>query len=75
MIKEIEEEPKVIDRLLLSIEHEQKDDFKKLIDLIKKSKKIVFAACGTSYHASLLGAYYLHKTGVESQTLIASERL
>ncbi len=73
MIKEIEEEPEVIDRLLLSLENEQKDDFKRLISLIKNSKKIVFAACGTSYHASLLGAYYLHKTGVESQTLIASE--
>ncbi|MBU2440844.1 MAG: glutamine--fructose-6-phosphate transaminase (isomerizing) [Nanoarchaeota archaeon] len=73
MMKEIEEEPKVVDRLLRSLDYEQKNDFGKLIELIKKSKKIIFAACGTSYHASLLGAYYLHKIGVEVQTLIASE--
>jgi glutamine---fructose-6-phosphate transaminase (isomerizing) len=73
MQKEIDEEPEAVSRLLLSLEHEQKDAFNSLVSLIKKSKKIIFAACGTSYHASLLGAYYLHKTGVESQTLIASE--
>ena len=73
MLKEIEEEPKVIQRLLFSLENEQKTEFEQLIKLIKDSKKIIFASCGTSYHASLLGAYYLHKVGVEAQTLIASE--
>ncbi|MBN2142676.1 glutamine--fructose-6-phosphate transaminase (isomerizing) [Candidatus Woesearchaeota archaeon] len=73
MIKEIEEEPLVVSRMLLSLDHEQKDQFKKLVSLVKKSRKIIFAACGTSYHASLLGAFYLHTTGIEAQTLIASE--
>ncbi|MBN1503162.1 glutamine--fructose-6-phosphate transaminase (isomerizing) [Candidatus Woesearchaeota archaeon] len=73
MIKEIKEEPAVVKRLLFSLKTEQKDHFKKFIDLIKKSKKIVFTAAGTSYHASLLGVYYLHKCGIEAQTLIASE--
>ena len=73
MLKEICEEPEVIKRMLFSLENEQKAEFDKLIELIKKSKKIIFASCGTSYHASLLGAYYLHKIGVEAQTLIASE--
>jgi len=73
MIKEIMEEPEVAKRLLFSLENEQKDIFKELISLIKKSKKILFVASGTSYHASLLGAYYLHKCGIDAQTLVASE--
>lgn len=73
MLKEIEEEPSVVQRMLFSLENEQKEAFGKLLSLIKKSKKIIFASCGTSYHASLLGAYYLHSIGIESQTLIASE--
>ncbi len=73
MIKEIMEEPKVLKRLLLSLETDQKENFEKLIGLIKKAKKIVFVAAGTSYHATLLGVYYLHKCDVEAQTLIASE--
>ncbi|MFH0870330.1 MAG: glutamine--fructose-6-phosphate transaminase (isomerizing) [archaeon] len=73
MLKEIEEEPAVVKRLLFSLDNDQKKEFDRLIGLIKKTKKIIFAASGTSYHASLLGAYYLHKAGVETQTLIASE--
>jgi len=73
MIKEITEEPKVVKRLLFSLKTEQKDNFRKFIDLMRKSKKIIFTGCGTSYHASLLGVYYLHKCGIEAQTLIGSE--
>jgi len=73
MLKEISEEADVVKRLLFSLDNEQKTGFDKLINLIKESKKIIFASCGTSYHASLLGAYYLHQVGVEAQTLIASE--
>jgi glutamine---fructose-6-phosphate transaminase (isomerizing) len=73
MIKEIMEEPAVVKRLLLSLETDQKETFEKFVNLIKTSKKVVFVACGTSYHASLLGVYYLHKCGVDAQTIIASE--
>lgn len=73
MIKEIMEEPEVVKRLLFSLKTEQKDNFRKFVELIKSSKRIIFTAAGTSYHASLLGVYYLHKCGKEAQTLIASE--
>jgi glutamine---fructose-6-phosphate transaminase (isomerizing) len=73
MLKEIEEEPVVVERMLFSLAHDQKKEFDKLMALMKKSKRVMFAASGTSYHSSLLGAYYLHKVGVEVQTLIASE--
>ena len=73
MIKEIMEEPTVVKRLLFSLKTEQKDSFKKFVNLIKNSRKVTFVAAGTSYHASLLGVYYLHKCGIEAQTIIASE--
>ncbi len=73
MIKEIMEEPKVVKRLLLSLKGEQKENYTKFVELIKNSRKVTFVAAGTSYHASLLGVYYLHKCGVEAQTIIASE--
>ncbi|MEK6916726.1 MAG: isomerizing glutamine--fructose-6-phosphate transaminase [Nanoarchaeota archaeon] len=73
MLKEIMEEPKVVKRLLLSLKTDQKENFDKFIRLIKNSKRVVFVACGTSYHASLLGVYYLHKCGVDAQAIIASE--
>ncbi len=73
MMKEILEEPEAVDRMLFSVDHEQKPAFDELVGLVRRSKKIIFASCGTSYHASLLGAYFLHRVGVENQTLIASE--
>jgi len=73
MLKEIEEEPIVAERLLQSLATTQKDKLKKLKELMQHSKKIVFVASGTSYHASLLGVYFLHKVGLETQTIIASE--
>lgn len=73
MIKEIKETPDVVFRLINSLSTTQKDRFDKIVSLIKKSHKVVFVAAGTSYHASLLGVYFLHKTGREAQTLIASE--
>src|SRR3989344_750963 len=51
----------------------EKEIFTKLVSLIKNSHKVVFVASGTSYHATLIGCYYLHKQHVEAQTLIASE--
>ena len=73
MLREILEEPEAVERLLFSLGHEQKRAFDALAGLVRRSKRIIFAACGTSYHASLLGSYYLHRAGVPCQTLIASE--
>ncbi len=73
MLREIREEPEAVERLLFSLGHDQKKPFDALVGLIRKSRKVVFASCGTSYHASLLGSYFLHRAGVECQTLIASE--
>lgn len=73
MLREIREEPESIARLLFSLSHDQKAAFDRLVGLVRRSRRVIFASCGTSYHASLLGSYYLHRAGVECQTLIASE--
>lgn len=73
MLKEIHDEPEAVERLLGSLKNSQKEKFIEMKKLIKKYKRIVFVASGTSYHATLLGVYFLKKTGIESQTIIASE--
>ncbi len=73
MLKEIHEIPEVSFRLISSLATTQKDRFDKLVSLLKKSQRVVFVAAGTSYHAALLGVYFLHKAGRDAQTLIASE--
>ncbi len=73
MIKEIMEEPTVINRLIFSLQNEQKENLDKFIKIIKSHKKVTFVAAGSSYHASLFGVYLFHKVGINAQTLIASE--
>lgn len=73
MLKEIHESPIVSARLLTSLKTIQKDKLHDLINLMKQSKKIVFTACGTAYHAALLGASFLHQQGLNAQAIISSE--
>ena len=73
MLKEIMEEPEVVERMLRSLDTDQKPEFDRLVRMVRRARKVFFAACGTSYHASLLGAFFLHRLGIETQTLIASE--
>ena len=73
MIKEINEEPEVAERLINSLRTEQKPGLEKLKELIQGAKRIVFVASGSSYHAALLGVYFLNKAGVEAHAVIASE--
>ncbi len=73
MLKEIHEEPEAANRLIKSLEYEQKDKMSELKTMIEKSTRVVFVAAGTSYHASLLGVYFLNRIGVEAHTIIASE--
>ena len=76
MQKEIFEQPAVIgDALKYFIDTKKK---KLLIPSfakkIKKIKEIYIAACGTSYHASLIGKYWLEKyANIKTEVDIASE--
>ncbi|MBU7046121.1 MAG: glutamine--fructose-6-phosphate transaminase (isomerizing), partial [Theionarchaea archaeon] len=73
MIKEIHEQPLAAERLITSLKNEQKQKLETLADMMRKSRKVCFVAAGTSYHASLLGVYFFHIIGMETQTIIASE--
>jgi glucosamine--fructose-6-phosphate aminotransferase (isomerizing) len=73
MMKEIKEQPAVVQRLLNSLNTTQKAKLKEFGRLIKKSRRVVFLACGTSYHASLIGAFLLTRNGIEASSVIASE--
>lgn len=73
MIKEIMETPIVSKRLIDSLKNEQKNKLYEIVSMIKNSKRIVFIAAGTSYHASLIGCSLLAKAGIEAHAVIASE--
>ncbi|RLJ02446.1 MAG: glutamine--fructose-6-phosphate transaminase (isomerizing) [Candidatus Aenigmatarchaeota archaeon] len=73
MLKEIHEEPNAVRRLLLSLRTDQREKLEALKKLMETKRKVMFVASGSSYFASLLGVYFLHRAGIESQTLIASE--
>ncbi len=73
MIKEIMEQPLAAQRLINSLNGEQHKKIQKLKQMIKSSRRIVFVASGSSYHASLMGVYFLRRAGIEAHTIIASE--
>ena len=69
MLKEIHEQPKVIQAFL----DYYFDNFD-LIPEIDKYEKIHIVACGSAYHAGLLGKYFIEKYGnIEVDCYIASE--
>jgi len=79
MLKEIYEQPRVVEDTLLErlnrtsggVNLEEAGINK---ELAQKINRIQFLACGTSWHASLLGAFLIEKyTGIPCQAEIASE--
>ena len=69
MLKEIHDEPKVIKDFL-----EYYLNNVNLIPDISKFKKIHVVACGSAYHAGLLGKFFIEKYGnIEVNSYVASE--
>lgn len=66
MIKEIHEQPAAAGRLLNSLKTSQKKQAEQIASLIKQSKRVVFLACGTSYHAALVGEAVFNRLGIEA---------
>jgi glutamine---fructose-6-phosphate transaminase (isomerizing) len=73
MLKEIKEQPVASKRLITSLKTLQKAKLDRLAEMAKNAKHVVFVACGTSYHASLVGAFLLTKLGIRASSVIASE--
>ncbi len=74
MLKEIEEAPAVVRRLIDNYFDGNQFLFDpKLINKLKAADDIIFIACGTSYHACLIGRRYMEYLGKRSEVYIASE--
>ncbi len=77
MLKEIEEQPAVVERTLeVYIKPDGKIDFGKAFEKIdfEKIKEIDIIACGTAYHAGLQAAYFFKKMAkIKTNVDIASE--
>lgn len=76
MLKEIEEQPAVIRRIIQQysdVEGNFSID-KEIINDVKNCDKIYIIACGTSYHAGLIGKHFFEKiSGKPAEAYIASE--
>ena len=74
MLKEIEEIEPTIERIIETYFKDNEFQFDpNLINAIKGSDHIIFIACGTSYHASLVGGRYFEDAGQSASRFIASE--
>ena len=74
MLKEIEEIPQTVTRLIDTYFQNNEYQFdSKLIKDLDESDHIIFIACGTSYHAGLVGGRYLEKYNKSTSRFIASE--
>ncbi len=69
MLKEIHEQPDVVKNTLLEF-----PEIEKVVSKFSEFKRICFVACGTSYHASLVGKYLFETLlGIPTDVVLASE--
>ena len=74
MLKEIEECGPVVEKLIATYYRDEEYQFDpKLLKDLKNSDHIMFIACGTSYHSSLVGGRYFEQVGISTTKYIASE--
>jgi len=74
MLKEIEEIPTVIRNIVKEYYKDNRYQFNpNLIKDLNESDHIIFVACGTSYHAGLVGGRFFENYGKSASRFIASE--
>jgi glucosamine--fructose-6-phosphate aminotransferase (isomerizing) len=70
MIKEMSEQPMVIEKTIATSESE----LDKATEMIRKARNIYVIACGTAYHASMYGSYIFAKNnGINLRPISAAE--
>ncbi len=72
MLKEIHESPVAAQDTINGLRSD-KEELKKALDLITRSRRIIVVASGTSYHAGLYFSHLLWAEGYNVMPLIASE--
>lgn len=73
MLKEIYEQPEAVSRLVNELRTTEKKRLGDFAELVKSSRSVVFLACGSSYHASLVGSFLFTQLGIRASSVIASE--
>ncbi len=76
MLKEIEEEPQVLSRLVDNYFDPETGDYlfdKSMLRAIREADEIIFLACGTSHYASLFGVSFMEFMGKPARSYVASE--
>lgn len=68
MLKEIMEEPDAARNALKASR-----EIKKIALKLKNKKRLYFIACGTAYHAGLVGKYLLENFKIPAEAMVASE--
>jgi glucosamine--fructose-6-phosphate aminotransferase (isomerizing) len=69
MLKEIHEEPDAVKKTIM-----ETSQIKKMVETFPKFNRICFVACGTSYHASMVGKYLFESLiGIPTDVVLASE--
>ncbi len=69
MIKEIHEQPDAVKDTLM-----ESSEIEKIVNKLTGIERICFVACGTSYHASLIGKYLFESLmGLPTDVILASE--
>lgn len=69
MLKEIHEQPEAVRNTLL-----EASEIKEIVQNLPKFNRICLVACGTSYHASLVGKYLFENlVGIPTDVILASE--
>ncbi len=72
MLKEIHEQPQVARELLHLLDGSP--DVQTLVDKMKKARRLYFIACGTSYHAAMVGSvYFAQLAGVPAIPVLAPQ--
>lgn len=74
MLKEIEEIPQTVNCLINTYFKNNEFQFnQELLKDLRESDHLIFVACGTSYHASLVGGRYFERYDKSTSKFIASE--
>ena len=74
MMKEIHEQPKVLKQLISSRMKDDSEITLEGLDSLKAISNIIILACGTAYHAGLVGKYILEKfTNIPAWVDLSSE--
>jgi glutamine---fructose-6-phosphate transaminase (isomerizing) len=69
MLKEIHEQPEAVKNTLFEVA-----EVEKVVSNFPKFKRVTFVACGTSYHASMVGKYLFEGLmGLPTDVMLASE--